>query len=257
MNRYPDNELTFTEMVLRAIRLHYLTLKYTIVIIIALTLLKSVLLTITRFFPSDAMQYLITLIAILGVTYLVSVALLSTHQAFIDQPKSLNSVLKTTLERLPMLYATLALYILGSVVVYYFVKLLLMAIAKLINEPSPMHAALLLIGISFVVGYFVIFSFALPLCLIEKKSLRDAFYESLLLTEKNKFGVFMLFMIFGAMTFLVLPNSIHEHLLNLYHLDLVFDLIALSVAFPIFINLFLIVMNNCQREFTLESEPQA
>ncbi len=251
MNYYPDQGMTFNEMVLRSIRLYYVTLKHIALSVLLLVLLKIVMVLAAPFFPEKIAEITAPIVATLVSVYLLSVSLLSAHQVFLDHPEPLSTVFLTVFKQLKIIYSALILYLVGSVVVFYLVKFFLIAAERLINQPSPVHTGVLLIGFCFVLVYFAIFAFVIPLCLLDKMPLFSSFRESLFLTEKNKLSVLMLFVIGGMITFIVSPGALHEQWLHAYHLSWLFDLIALFVFTPLFVNLFLLIINDSKRKFVL------
>lgn len=249
MNRYPDNELTFSALFKRSMRLHYLTLKHTIFFILGITLLKYFSVLAIAITTGYAHQ-VIYIIAALIILYLFSAALLSAQRAFLDKPESALNAVKTIWRRVLPIYVTLLIYVVGMVILYYLIEYAALAVDKLLHEPqsSSLHGGSLILMTAVLFTYIAMLYFAFPLVIIDEKSVGKAFYDSAVLTEKNKAGVLLLILILCATLVLLTPGAVHEYFLSLYHLDAVFDFVVLCVATPIYINLLLLLINDSKQQ---------
>ncbi|OGT41209.1 MAG: hypothetical protein A3F13_08220 [Gammaproteobacteria bacterium RIFCSPHIGHO2_12_FULL_40_19] len=249
MNRYPDNELSFSDLLKRSIRLHYLTLKHTIFFILVITLIKylSVLALALTPMPAHKAVYII---AALIISYFFAAALVAAQRAFLDQSGSMLNALKTIWHRILPIYGTLLIYVIGTIILYYLIDSVTFAVDKLLHEPSSssLHGGSLILMTALMFMYIAMFYFAFPITIIDEKPVHKAFYDSTLMTEKNKFGVLILFLILCSTIVLLIPGAIHEYFLTLYHLDAVFDFIVLCVAGPIYINLLLLLINDSKKQ---------
>lgn len=248
MNRYPESELDFTDLLYRSVRLHYLTLKHTVFCILMITLVKYLSAISFVFVSSLYGRIVVYVIAGLIVSYLLAGTLLAAQRAFNDRPESIFDALKTIWHRLIPIYTTFLAYVVGSVAVYFLAKFAMIGLMKVLHESSALHDASLMLTTVLMLVYVAMFFFSFPLSIIDDKPIHKAFYESALLGERNKFGILVLFVIMGLTILLLVPGMIHEYFLSLYHLDAVFDFVVLCVAVPIYINLLLLLINDskCQ-----------
>ena len=249
MNRYPDNVMSFSDLLKRSIRLHYLTLKHAIFFILMITLIKYLSILVLAFTPMRAHK-VVYIVAALIIAYLFAAALLSVQRAFFDRSESVLSAIKTIWRRILPIYTTLLTYVVGIVVIYYLTDYATMAVDKVLHEPttSGLHGGTLIFMTAIMFVYIAMFYFSFPISVIDEKSMRRAFYDSALLSEKNKFGILVLFLILGSTLMLLLPGAVHEYFLTVYHLDAVFDFVVLCVATPIYINLLLLLINDAKKQ---------
>ncbi|MCX7125130.1 MAG: hypothetical protein NTU49_05130 [Gammaproteobacteria bacterium] len=248
MTRYPMQELSFSELLKRSVRLHYLTLKHTIFCILFMTITKYACILLLGLFLNTYSQDVIYIVAALIMAYFFSAAMLATHNAFNDRPKPINDTLKEIWGRTLQIDTTFIFYVGGIFIVYYFSKLLLLIFDKLfhnlLSHPLSGSDNGIFISMIFTFVYLAMFYFSFPISVIDKKSAKKAFSESVLLTEKNKWGIFISFGIISITTLLITPGMIQEYFLSMYHLDVLFDFVVLCVAVPLYINLLLFLIND-------------
>ncbi|EKD92032.1 MAG: putative membrane spanning protein [uncultured bacterium] len=252
MNRYPTNPVLMGNLFNRSVRLHYLTLKHTIFYIALIALIKNIVFYLAGLTANFFLDALIFIVGALFIIYFYAAALLATHEAFCDQPQSIKTILLKIKERIFTIYASFILYIVGTIAVYYFVKLILIAAGRLIHEPSAIHGGLLIIGWALIFVYIAIFYFSISLCIIKSTSLKEAFYDSMLQTERVKFNVFVLYAILGAIALLISPVMLHEDFLSTYHLATPFDFVVLCVLAPLYLNLTLLSIHDATLQLETE-----
>lgn len=248
MNRYPTEVVATRKLLRRAVRLHYLTLKHTIFFLLLITATKYAAVLLIDLVPNLYLDIVIEIIAAVFVVFFFSAALLSTHRSFIDKPfQSNKESLKIIWQEKQKIYATFFIYAIGVVAAYYVAQCIVLLGDKLLHATSPMeHPYVLMIGFVVFAMYVLMFYFSFPLSIIEKKSIPILFRDSVLLGEKNKFGVVFLCCMFAAVILLLTPGMIHEYLLSTYHLDALFDFIVLCVAAPIYFNFLLFMMSDAK-----------
>jgi len=251
MNRYPNNEMSLGDIFNRSVRLHYLTLKHTILCIFFITIVKYISMILIQS-VSTQYQYLIYVIAATAIVYFFSAALFATHRAFIDESQSIRVTLKTIWHRAIQIYTTFAAYIIGIILVDYLSKLLVLGIDKIFHQAITSNGVTLIVTTILVMVYIATFYFAFPITVIDEKPAHKAFYISALLTEKTKFAVLISFMILSAVILLLTPGMINEYLLSTYHLDALFDFVVLCVAVPLYINLLLFIIHDAKQQVVLE-----
>src|SRR3990167_1757618 len=246
MNRYPTNELSLRKIVKCSLRLHYLTLKHTIYCILGITLVKYTAVFLMMIFPDVVAQLSFFSIGTLVVIYFFSVALLTTHYAFIDKTQSLTHVFKIVNQRLLPILTTFILYVGGIIFIFFASKLMTHALNQLYfhGSLSVTDGGGMLIVCILLMVYIALFFFSLPIAVIDKKSIKKSFYDSALLTEGNKVGVLILFFLLLTVLILLTTGTIHEYFLSMYHLDIVFDFVVLCVAIPLYINLLLLLIHD-------------
>ncbi len=253
MNRYLNNEITFSIMLKQAVRLHYLTLKHTIPFILAITIIKYAAVLLASLFSSDYVRDVIYIIAGLGIAYFFAAALLTTHRAFIDKSTTVFDIVSDIAKRIKPIFITLLVYVAGVIAIYYFMQLVLIGVDRLIvDRTSALHGGMAIISAMFCILYAAMFYFSFAIAVIDEKPFHKAFYNSALLSEKEKFSVMVLFIIFFAVIILLTPATISEYLLSSYHLGALFDFVVLCVAVPLYINLLLLTINDAKQQVLVE-----
>lgn len=248
MYRYSNEEMTFTGVLNHSMRLHYITLKCAILPILLITLVKFISALCSEFFLNPLAQLAIYSVAMILIVYLFLVALLATHYAFTDRSQSILQSFKGIFARWLPILATMVAYFIGMYLLYQFMSVMLYVIDKYVHASSPLHGAIFMITGAFLLVYIAMFSFCVPLCALGNKTILKSFRDSIILTEKNRFGVLMLFLLVGAIFLLISPASVHEYLLATYHLDVVFDFIVLCVGLPLLINWLLLIINDSKQK---------
>ena len=253
MNRYPTAISSYTQLLKQSFRLHYLTLKHTIFFIILLIAVKYFSVVLSLFITSriilDSFYFIATLLAI----YLASGALLAAHESFMDRSKSFVDIFSEVKKNIVNIYATFFLYIAGSVAMWYVARFFNLAIEKILaHEFSAVHGFAFIISLTLIIIFAAMFFFSYPLSVIDSKQIHKTFYNSLVLSDKSKFGIFVLFFILMAIDVLISPTSLEEHFLSTYHLGMVFDFVVLSVMLPLFINLLLLTIHDAKLQMSEE-----
>lgn len=251
MNRYPIDEQSFLSLLQKSLRLHYLTLKHTIAFIICITVVKYFAVWIEDLSSSLIFEYVIDFIAACGIAYFFAAALLATHRAFVDQPDTTKNIINKINMRVKPILMTFIIYILGGVIVVLFGKSLGLAIEKFFPNSTNAAGFILLVRIILLMAYIALFYFSFPLSVIDEKPAAQAFYASVVLTEKQKWGVFVSFFIFAITILLLTPATISEYFFSVYHVDIVFDFIVLCIAVPLYINLLLFLINNAKKQVVM------
>ena len=252
MNRYFDHEMGFSDLFKRSFRLHYLTLKHTIPCILFITIAKYISASLIGLFQNIFVQAVIYIAAIAVIAYFFAVALLETHRSFIDKPQSIRDAIKTVWKRITPIATTFVAYIIGGIIVFIFMQSLLFAAGKIFQPSSNLQLFLWIIKSIFLMVYIAVLYFSFPLTIIDETPVFKAFYNSAVLTEKQKWGVFVLFFIFSAIVLLLTPGTINEYFLSVYHLDILFDFVVLCVAIPLYINLLLLLMHNAKLQVVFD-----
>jgi len=251
---YPTVRTTFSQMFYRAVRWHYLTLKNIFPYVILFVIAKNLYFSVLALDLAVTLDFIVYLVGTLLLTFLFSAALLMTDQAFKGQPLSLGVGLVVALRRLPQIYIVLFLYIIGIFITKYFAKFLMIAVGKLIDDPSAVHGAMLFLTLAFVAAFIAMFSFAIPLSVIEKKTIVRSFYESMFVSDKNKYGLFVLFFI-GFWTSALLSPVILLHKIAFvanYHLGALVDFLVICLVGPFILNLLLLIINDGKVQLALE-----
>ena len=246
MNRYPTEEKSFRDLLKRAVRLHYLTLKHTIPCILAMTIIKYIPIFLGLFFTNTIIMLFFYFLATTGILYFFSVALYITNSAFLDKTLSFKKGMQTIWKNKKIIFISFWTFVAGVFFLYYCANYGTFFFAKLSHDSSLSHMKgfVLFILLCILATYIAMFYFSYSIVILDKKNIFPAFQESILLTEKNKLGVLFLFLILFMTLLLLTPGMIHEYLLSTYHLDMVFDFIALSVVVPIYINLLLFLIHD-------------
>lgn len=246
MNRYLTTELSGRALIKRSFRLHYLTLKHTMLCIVAIIIIKYVTLILNSLIENSVAHIVFYIIAATAILYFFSVALLTTHQAFLDKPKLLLHTMKAIWKNKWPIAATFWMFVIGLLFLYAVIIFGIPLLSKLFHASASSAATglPLFIALCLLFTYLSIFYFSFPLVIFDKKRILSSFYNSAILTEKNKLSVFFLFSILGLTLLLLTPGMIHEYLLSTYHLDIVFDFIVLCVVLPIYINLLLFAIHD-------------
>jgi len=251
---YLNTQSTFSDMFYRAVRWHYLTLKNVFFYLMFIAILNGLYFFALKLNLGPYADYGIRVVAALLLAFFFSGALLMADRGFKDEPLSLGAGFITTCRRLPKIYMTLLIYVVGVVLVYYFGRFLLTALGKLIDDPSAVHTTMFLVCIALVAVFLAMFCFALPLYITEQKTISRSFYESMFLSEKHKFGVFILFFLM-LLTLLLLTPGMFFHKIKFfmhYNLDMVLDFVILLLIAPFFLNLLLLLINDGKLQMALE-----
>lgn len=247
MNRYPNAEASFTQLLKNSFRLHYLTLKHTIFFIFMITALKYISFILTLYISNEIGQTIIYFIAALFAIYLFSAALLSTHDAFMDRSKTFSDALWEIKKNATHIYVTFFAYIIGILCTYGFAKLLGLAVYHLLDKYfSAVHGFTMILSATLILMFIAMFLFSYPLSVIDSKKIQDAFYDSMVLSDKSKFGIFVLFFMMIAIDILTSPASLQEYFLATYHLGVLYDFVVLCVMLPLFINLLLLLIHDAK-----------
>lgn len=253
MNRYPNAEASLTQLLKNSFRLHYLTLKHIIFFILLLTALKYLSFIVTLFVSNWIAQIIVYCITALPAIYLFSAALLSTHDAFMDRSKTFSDALLETRKNAKNIYITLFGYIVGILCTYAFAKLLGLAVYHLLDKYfTAVHGFTMIFSATLMLMFVAMFFFSYPLAVIDSKKIQNTFYDSLVLSDKNKFGIIILFFIMIAINVLISPASLQEYFLSTYHLGVLYDFVVLCVMLPLFINLLLLLINDAKLQLTAD-----
>lgn len=245
MNRYFETPQKFSVIFGRAVRLHYLSLKYAIIPILLITLVKFLGNSFYQLTENSFARYVIVIVALTLCAYLFAIAFLSAHQAFLDQPNTfLNNTQQIWNEKLPVLIS-FWLYVGGLTVLYYFLSYVNTGIASLVSSHSPVPGIVNIFIAAILIIYVALFYFLYPLSIIDSKNtLRVNCTRSITLSEKNKYGVIASLFILILMLLLVMPSSVPEYFLAMLHLDIVLDFCVFSVVLPLIINLLLLLIRD-------------
>lgn len=253
MNRYPDAESNFTQLLKKSFRLHYLTLKHTIFFILLMIMVRYAAAIFTLLTPNETIRGIFYFIAGLLGVYLFSAALRATHESFMDRTKSFLDILKEIKKDIANIYLTFFAYIAGIVFTWYVARLLNLGIERILDRYfTAVHGFTFILSVTLILMFVAMFFFSYPLAVIESKKLKQAFYDSLILSDKNKFGIVVLLLLLLAIDMLISPASLQEYFLSSYHLGLIFDFVALCVMLPLFINLLLLTMHDARLQMMIE-----
>lgn len=253
MNRYPTAETSVTQLFKQSFRLHYLTLKHTIFFILLMTIVKYIAAIFTLFVSNEIARTILFFFATLAGIYLFSAALLATHESFMDRSKSFTDILTVIKKNVVNIYSTLFIYIVGIICTWYVAKLLNFSIEKMLGSYfSAVHGFTFILSVTLILMFIAMFFFSYPLVVLEAKKIKNVFYESLILSDKNKFGIFVLLFLLLATDMLISPVSLQEYFLSRYHLGVLFDFVALCVMLPLFINLLLLTIHDAKLQLMIE-----
>lgn len=251
MNRYPEGELGFYDIVKWSFRLHYLTLKYSISCILLITIAKYASLFVMAFFQNYYAVLAVKCVFALPIVFLFSAALLATDRAFTNNPQSIGAAILTVWHRVVPIYLTFIVYTVGAPLVYYICHMAILLLDKMFEAHAAsmtMHGSSIIIMSSLVLVFIGMFFFSYPLAVIDEKSFLKAFRDSAILTEKNKLGIFFLMALLLAISILLKPGTMHEYFLSLYHLDVLYDFVVLCVMVPLFINVLLFLIHDSKQQ---------
>lgn len=248
MNRYPTEALSVRNLLKLSIRLHYVTLKQVIACVLVITIVKYFCVLLGKLYPVIASQLIISGVAIILTIYFFAAALLAAHRAFIDHPISVGEAIKTIGRKSVKIYTTFFAYFFGTMAVYFFAKFSAMRILKLLHMQTTSSPGVILYMAFLCMLFLALFYFSFPITVIDDKPVHKAFYESALLTEKNKLGILLSVCIFFMAYVLMMPKMLHEHFLVVYHLSALFDFVVLCVSIPLYINLLLLLMNDSKQQ---------
>lgn len=246
MNRYPNEVISLSRMFGKSVRLHYLTLKHSILFIFLITVIKFIAALGIDFTTNSYLEWLIAIIATFLIVYCFSAALYGTQAAFKDAPEPLMQSVRSVWQHKYRIYSTFWIYVLGAVVLYYVLNLLMFGIEHFFGHLTTIHTTGLIITAALLIVYVSMLYFSYPLTIIDGASLSKSFQDSAELTDKNKFSVLASLVLLFVVALLVTPGMMYEYLLSIYHLNIVFDFIVFSVGIPLYINLLLLVIHDAK-----------
>jgi hypothetical protein len=247
MNRYPAEVLSLGQMVKHAFRLHYLTLKNTIFFILLLVMVKYFSAVFSLFFTNPIIDGALSIVTLLFGIFLFSAAMYSTHASFMDHKNSFSGAFYATKQNALSIYAAFFAYVGIILLGYLIAKLFGMIIFKLVSDfRSPVHGLRVILSATIVLMTVGMFFFVYPLAVIDPKKITKTLYNSLVLSDKSKIGIFTLLFIIIAIHLLISPASLQEFFFSTYHLGVVYDFVVLSVMVPLFINLLLLIINDAK-----------
>lgn len=245
MIRYLDTESSLTQLLYKSFRLHYLTLKHTIFCLLAIALVKYLSAYFVLMTRNVYVESVIYVISAVFIVYFFTAALIATHRAFLDQPQSFLDSLKAAWEKKFSILISFFGYVIGFFIILFFADLLITAVNRLFHEPSVLHGFSLILKLTALLMYLAMFSLAFPLSIIDdEKSFYAAFIKSIIFSEKNKLGIFLLFFMLGITFLLISPQTVQEYFLTMYHLEGLFDFVVLCVFAPLFINMLLMTIQD-------------
>lgn len=251
MNCYPTGELGLGQLLKRSLRMHYLSLKYSIFCILLITFVKYLGTTLPFLLNNPYIEWPLYLLSGVAILFLFSAALLATHRAFIDDPKPIGDAIRTIWARKLQIYAVLGAYFAGIVVLHYIVVAII-AIEDHFFASIAIHGFTLMLLTAILLTFIAMFFFAPSFVVIEEGTFLKVARSSLILGEKNKFGTLVLFLFLFAMVLLLAPNSMHEYYLSTYHLDPLYDFVVLCVLLPLYINFTLFLINDSKQQVPVE-----
>ena len=94
MNRYPNEVISLSRMFGKSVRLHYLTLKHSILFIFLITVIKFIATLAIQPTTNTYLEWLIIIIATFLIVYCFSAALYGVQAAFKDAPPSIAQNIK-------------------------------------------------------------------------------------------------------------------------------------------------------------------
>ncbi len=251
MSKYPSSPSTIYALIGKSLCYYYSTLKKIIIPILLLALVKNIYVYCGGMPENKLLSSVIIIAMAVVMIYLCTVMLYSASQVLLNNSISLeDACLKIVKCAVKIVF--ICLY---YIVAYVIASLLLMVIAYFGKEN---HGVILLFDFIIVVIpllYFILITiFAFPFVLVEGSSVGKAFWNSNLLTMKNWFPVFGLYAFIFVMIVLVTPTTLHWHLLQAYHVSLLFDFVVFAVFLPIIFNLWLLLLNDYKLRPTAYSE---
>src|SRR3990167_827195 len=210
MNCYPTGELGLGQLLKRSLRMHYLSLKYSIFCILLITFVKYLATSLPLIVSNPYVEWSLYLVSGLAISFLFSAALLATHRAFIDDPKPIGNAIRTIWARKLPIYAVLAAYFAGIFLLHYVVVAVI-AIEDHFLASIAIHGFTLMMLTAIMLTFIAMFFFAPSFVVIEEGTFSKVARSSLILGEKNKFGILVLFIFLFAIVLLLAPNSMHEY----------------------------------------------
>lgn len=251
MSLYPEKELELKGLLKLSFLQHWATLKYAFICIIFMTLIKYAGIVAQHVFLNHDAVVAVDAVFFLLMGFFFSTAIFAAHRSF-TATLPVNDALKAIWRQLPRIIGTLCAYILGIFILYYAMHYLVIAIHHFDHHKDPMAQNIArVLGFVIIMVFVCMFFFSYPLSVIDEKSIQDNFYNSAMLSEKNKMGIFILFFIIST-TFSVLLASVRIEWLAIYHLNIIYDFLALCIFLPFFINFLLLLINDSKQQILTE-----
>ncbi len=237
---YPATPQEYTQLLTLSIKHYIRTFTRIFLFILLIVLVKWALLAMPQLPLSIDIG--IKIILYLIILYLICLIIYKTHALW--QNQSLPVLLELQFVLKKFLAVILSLVLIGLTIFLWIVVLRLL-LFSLIHLNSMLIALLASIGIALPTIVIILFSlFVLPLLLTQTISIKDAFKQSALLTAKNWFGVFVIYLILSIVTAFLLPSSKHAMWFQQHYLLQLTDLVVLSIVLPIVFNLLLLLLND-------------
>lgn len=247
MTHLPSTPKTFLELLGLSIRKHFPVFKCTFWLILFFVVVKDAYIYAGGF-PQNHYAF-ITVAIVMGVlvTYLFSAILYASSRILTGEYVDWKNALSNVLPRMPKV-------LLSLVALLVFASLLFM-LASWIDHwwvsgdvRPPKYARLIEIGTAgfFVMVAYIYYFYTIPSIIMDNKPLGPAFLygPSLVAREwKDIVRVFGVYACGWAAWILVSPDTLHGHLMAMYRLSAIYDLIVLSVVLPILVN-FIVLMRN-------------
>lgn len=253
MNRYPTEQLTLSQTCLRALRLHYLTLRHVVLYVALIALTKNIAVFLMGLYTGNRyVEVIVQLVALILIVAFFAAALLATSRAFDDKATSVSQEWRPTLALLPKVYTALIIYVVGAAIMFFVGDFLVRVVERLVDDHSPVHGATSILGIALLFVYISMTFFLIPVAVTDNLSISQTFYKSISLSEKNKFGIFLLYFILLIIYVLLMPGTLHEAFMSHYHVTVLFDFVALSVMGPFFLNMLLLILNDSKLQWAEE-----
>lgn len=250
---YPTEEVNLSKMFRLSFRQHFLAVKYLFLPILLLLFAKPLFqsLDVASLNPYLllASKYFYFFIFIL----LFSPGLLSVHAALNNQHQSYLASARIIMKNFFNIFGAIFCYFLGFVLIALAMHFLMKGIRFFDpNAPHEIKLFLLLVEFSGTLIFLCMFFFSYALSIIDQTNILKSFRNSMMLSEKNKFGIFVLLFIISMLYSLIKGGADQIDFIQAHHLILAYDFFALIVFVPLFANLLLLLVNDSKKQILEE-----
>lgn len=215
--------------------------------IILSTIVQEALLYLRGLQFSQIVRLTIYTIIILIIAYIWSVALYRTDLALKGEPVPFKTANRWICNKISSIYMGVFAFVLGVVALFFIGYVISHLVDMFVGNNQTLRAVLPMFLIGMPLAFFlVLFYYVLPLLILEPINLWPAFRKSAKLvgTSMGWLRTFAVYAITSLLIMVFIPQAQHNIWLKVHHVSFLFDLVVLSLAGPVIINLVLLLLND-------------
>jgi len=248
MIHLPSTPSPFMSLLGRSIRHHFSVFRKIVLLVVFLVVVKDAYIYWGGM-PSNPYLYgLVGIVMGLLILYLLVAMLYVAHCVFNNEDIDWRSALKDTFSRMGRVLVAFVVFVVVPALLFMFAHWIERLIIAGDSHPSSYSSLILVlsVGIPVMLAYLYYF-FTIPLIVAENFGVWPAFKRAPRLVGRDWQDLVRVFGVYAcgiAIWILISPDTLHGHLLKVYQVSAVFDLIALSVTLPIIMNLVVLMRHD-------------